>query len=71
MSLGLKLLLLVIVVIAMVWMFIHLIKCIYNIIVLIKANKHPENYPRAGEGMVYNKETKKLEETSGKVILPF
>ncbi len=71
MSIEIKMLLIVILFLLLKWSIVKLIKTIFNLIVLIKANKHPEDYPRTSGGIVFNKKTGKLEGSGSKPILPF
>lgn len=50
---------------------IKLIRLYYNYKALRHEQKHPGSLPRSEGGIVFNKETGKLEETPGQTILPF
>lgn len=71
MSVGIEILLLVISLSLLGWSAVKLIATVINLIVLIKANKHPEEYPRTEGGIVFNKETGKLEGSGNEPVLPF
>lgn len=71
MSVELKLFLAICLGCVSVWVIKKLIFCFYNLQTLIKAKKNPQDYPRTSGSIVFNKKTKKLEETGGKTILPF
>lgn len=49
----------------------NVVKHIINLWVLMDSKKNPQKYPRAKDGLIYNRKTKKLESTSNEVILPF
>lgn len=47
------------------------VRAFLNLRALWYEKKHPGTLPRSGAGIVYNEKTGKLEETSGKPILPY
>lgn len=54
-----------------VFCVIKITRLYYNYKALRHEQKHPGSLPRSGAGIVFNKETGKLEETPGQPILPF
>ncbi len=54
------------------WCLVQIAKCIINIQILRKDKKHPGSVPHTGDcGIVYNRETEKIEGTKSRPMLPF
>lgn len=53
------------------WGIVQCVKSATELYFLIKARKHPENFPRTARGLVYDPSTGQVKSTTGKVCLPF